>query len=134
MATITEKWDSLDADLREALVKWYNLGCDEDDGETGNDGVIYGLDDDDREALLGLVEAGRFWFWDCPVCDEHCTHGDPENWEKFQGVNNQDYQSLPGDPDIFTEEARIALCDKCRRTAFGMPEEGEYPPVDACLN
>ena len=111
-----EKWDELDADLREALVYWYNTD---------------GLDEDDRMALTELVEAKRFWFWDCPVCDERCTHGNPEDWSNFQGVCNQDYQSYPGDPDIFTEEARIALCDSCRCESFGMPEECDYPPVDA---
>ncbi len=123
---ISERWGELDADLREALVEWYNLAPGEEDGDDG-------LDDGDRESLLGLVEAERFWFWDCPVCDERCTHGDPEDWSNFQGVCNQDYQSYPGDPDIFTDEARIALCDDCRRKSFGMPEEGDYPPVDALV-
>lgn len=121
-----ERWDELDADLREALVYWYNIARDEDGGD--------GLDDADREALLGLVDAERFWFWDCPECNERCTHGNPEIWAPhFQGVCNQDYASYPGDPDILTEEVRIALCDDCRTLGsnFRMPKEGDCPPVDA---
>ena len=118
--TIAEKWDELDADLREALVEWYNRRPED-------------IGDDDRGALLGLVDAEHFWFWDCPVCDEQCVHGSPEDWSDFQGVNGQDYISYPGDPDIFTTEARIAMCDACRRKSFGMPGEGEYPPVWALV-
>lgn len=127
MATITERWDALDADLREALVVWYNLGG-------GNDWDVYGLGDDDRAILLRLVESGRFWFWNCPVCGEQCAHGDPDDWSHFQGVKGQDYMSYPGDSEVFTTEALVAMCNDCRMNCAGMPAESEYPPVDACLD
>ena len=121
MATITEKWDALDTDQREALIEWYNIRPID-------------IDDADREALLGLVESGRFWFWNCPVCGEQCTHGDPNDWSHFQGVNGQDYMSYPGDSEVFTTEALVAMCNNCRMNCAGMPEEGKYPPVDACID
>ncbi len=114
--TTAEKWDGLDADLREALVEWYNIR-------------EIDIDDEDREALVGLVDAGRFWFWDCPMCDEPCAHGDPEDWDNFQGVNGQDWISYPGDSGFFNIEVLAAMCDGCRGKCYTMPEDGEYPPV-----
>ena len=113
---INEKWDALDTDLREALVEWYNIR-------------EVDLDEDDYKELLGLVEAGRFWFWDCPICEERCVHGDPEDWSNFQGVSGQDWISYPGDSEFFNIEALAAMCDQCRVKCYTMPEEGEYPPV-----
>ena len=124
LATITERWGALDADLCLALVKWYNT----------RPRVTFDINDAHRELLLGLVESGRFWFWNCPVCGEQCTHGDPDDWSHFQGVKGQDYMSYPGDSEVFTTEALVAMCNNCRMNCAGMPAESKYPPVDACLD
>lgn len=132
---IDDKWGSLDEDLRYALVRWYNhpntgRACLSDDGLGG----------DVRRALIELTEAGRFWFWNCVICQQECTHGEPEDWLRhkrpvkrdrvtdYQKVNGQDYKSYPGNPKVFTAKALVSMCDDCRNDYDDTPEK--CPPVD----
>lgn len=122
---IDGRWKALDANLRYALVRWYTrshsvTACFGDDG----------LRDDDRKALIELAEAGRFWFWSCVICNEECLHGEPKDWSNFQKVAGQDYKSYPGNPEVFTTEARVAMCDRCRND-YEVPEK--CPPADIVM-
>lgn len=70
-------------------------------------------DQDDKERLLNLYISGNFIAWDCPKCKKRVFRGEPEDWGYFQGTLNQDF-SYFGDPDIYTQEYLMALCDSCR--------------------
>lgn len=68
----------------------------------------------DKQRLAKLYAEGRFKAWDCPGCGDRCYFGRPESWNLFQGVNQVDHTSYPGDTEKFTEEYLRQLCDTCR--------------------
>lgn len=130
-----ERWSALDSKLREALVSWYTANPSYTIGSSYDSdyGEDSGLSNRDRRLLLKLVEANLFWTWKCPRCEGRCTHGEPEDWSEFQGAagdcpDNQDHDSYPGDPKMFTTRAIAAMCNACRHCPYlKMPADGTYP-------
>lgn len=90
--------DSEIAQLTEDLLEWFNV-------------TIEGVDREDVERLAVLAEEGRFKAWDCPTCEPSVTRvfeSDPEDWDHFQGVCENDRVSYPG---AGPSDKR---CDHCR--------------------
>jgi hypothetical protein len=99
------------------LIEWYNV-------------LESGLDHEDYERLAELYHAGRFHAWHCPTCGERVRSGEPEDWGHFQGVDQPDHASYPGDPRIYTPETIAKQCDDCRMQGnlhlAGISEAEEY--------
>ncbi len=93
-------WGHLDSQTQEDLIAWRNIRESDVTAE-------------DRAQLAELFAAGRFEAWTC-VCGERVYRGDPENWGHFQGVNQVDYVSYPGNEEKYTQEYLARLCDTCR--------------------
>ncbi len=111
----TSAWDELPSNVQDDLTEWFNRG--------------EALDDDDRLRLAWLYVDGEFHAWNCPTCGERVRSGEPDDWSHFQGVNNPDFASYPGNSDIYTQKTIWHQCDDCRsrgEMAFGqsahMPE------------
>lgn len=103
---MTKQWDKLSDETQEALLVWIN--CDPDDEE--------------KELLAALWNVGRFEYWDCPGCGESCRKGNPASWEYFQGVNEVDYISYPGDLTAHTAQYNCRLCDNCRSVGYAITQ------------
>lgn len=68
----------------------------------------------DYAILAELFESGKFWAWNCPTCGTRCYWGSPEDWGDFQGVNQNDYYSYPGSPELYSRRLISQQCDTCR--------------------
>ena len=82
----------------------------------------------DRERLAELYSAGRFKAWACPGCGNRCYRGEPESWDRFQGVVQVDYSSYSGDLDKYQPDYNARLCDDCR--CWGVPAMCDRCPSD----
>lgn len=106
--TDVENWDELDPDVQSDLLEWLNV-------TNSKEGKDWG----EVKARLVALYVGRcFRAWDCPQCEGKGEHtrvfrGDPENWDQFQNVLNQDFAFF-GDKDKYTPEYIDAMCDSCR--------------------
>ena len=76
------------------------------------------LEESDKILLADLFNAGDFSAWDCPECGTCVFHGDPENWDDFQGVDNQDFATYSGDAEKYQTAYLEKCCDSCRSKAF----------------
>ncbi len=86
-------------DLARDMVEWKNLTE---------------LDEADLNALFDLAQHGNFVSWDCPTCEARVYEGSPDSWTQFQGVQQNDWSSYPGNgPDD-------ARCDHCRCYGAGV--------------
>ena len=93
-----KRFDNLLYEVQIDLLEWFN---------------IREPSDEDKQMLLGLYKAGKFKAWDCPGCTERVYKGEPDSYDNFQGVLNQDF-SYFGNRNKYTEEYNLALCDNCR--------------------
>lgn len=98
-------FDQLGEQLQDDLIGWANIKRD--------DVTLEMLDE-----LAEMFNDGRFAAWDCPECGERCYAGEPENWQLWQGVNNVDYTSCPGNGERYTAEYLENMCDGCRRGSW----------------
>lgn len=98
--TSAETFEDLPEMVQEDLTAWFN---------------VRKLDnEDDKIRLLDLYQSGRFEAWDCPECpNERVYKGNPDSYNHFQGVLNQDF-SFFGNSDKYTEEYLEQMCDSCR--------------------
>ena len=96
---ITAEWDELPEYIQADLEAWYNRSE---------------LDKHDLARLAQLHNAGRFHAWDCPQCGIRVRSGEPEDWAHFQGVDQPDFSSYPGDVEAYQPEYLARLCDDCR--------------------
>lgn len=103
-------WLDLPSQVQTDLEEWYNVST---------------LDGDDREHLTTLWQEGRFNAWDCPTCKDRVRCGEPEDWADFQGVNQPDYASYPGKPELYIAEIISKQCDDCRSSGMA---EGPHEP------
>jgi len=94
-----EPWTSLSDQVQRDLLAWYNQSP---------------VDERDFLLLADLYHAGLFHAWDCPLCGERVYVGEPDDWSAFQGVDQADYVSYPGDVEVFMPEMRRLMCDECR--------------------
>ena len=90
-------WDEIPYETQEDLLEWYNIRPEDIDAE-------------DKVLLSTLYNKGQFHAWNCPLCSERVYLGEPEDWAFFQGVQQVDYTSFPGD---------VRLCDDCRCAGYG---------------
>lgn len=67
----------------------------------------------EKKLLIKLYCDGKFKAWYCPKCGDRVFRGEPDCWNNFQGILNQDF-SYFGDEDKYTPEYIEALCDSCR--------------------
>lgn len=95
-----ESFDELPSPVQEDLAAWLNREPDEDD----------------KARLLELYTQGKFQAWDCPGCSTRVYRGDPDSYDHFQGVNNQDF-SFFGNREKYTAQYIKSLCDSCRFTS-----------------
>jgi hypothetical protein len=75
------EWDALGDDVQADLVAWRNVSKP---------------DAEDLRRLAALYNSGRFATWSCPACDEHVFEAQPEDWSHFQGADQNDRVSYPG--------------------------------------
>ena len=61
-----------------AIIRWFNTR-------------IQDLDQEDARLLISLFEDGRFTHFQCGHCNAEVNHGDPECWDEFQGVMQDEY-------------------------------------------
>ena len=95
---------SLPEEVQSDLQAWYNQ---------------VELDPADKQRLFRLYMSGRFQAWDCPLCaTERVYHGEPTSWTEFQGTQNQDFSSYPGNAERYTPECLEAMCDSCRTKSW----------------
>lgn len=66
-----EGWRDIPPDKQEDLIEWYNVAEP---------------DTDDKQLLADLYHSGRFSSWNCSYCGDTVLVGQPESWDKFQGV------------------------------------------------
>jgi len=109
---MSDKFDDLPSHVIDDLTEWYNQNE---------------LSDSNKELLAALYHAGKFHAWNCPECGERVCHGAPDDWGKFQGVNQPDYSSFPGDPDRYAPEYLSEMCDDCRMAGTGVSFK-DLPP------
>ena len=93
------EFNELPTQLQDDLRNWFNISDP---------------DPADLQRLATLYTDGRFHAWDCPRCGERVTHGEPEDWDYFQGVCDQDFASYPGDKEEHVPDFLARLCDDCR--------------------
>jgi len=93
-----ESFDELETQIQDDLIEWFNVADP---------------DEDDKKQLFELYQERLFWAWDCPGCNDRVFRGDPDSYDNFQGVRNQNF-SYFGDRDKYTENFIEALCDSCR--------------------
>lgn len=98
-------WNDLSEQVKDDLTEWYNVRADN-------------LTQADKNRLAALYGKGQFHAWDCPMCGDRVFHGEPDNWDNFQGVCEVDYTSYPGDDDVFAAEYLEKLCDDCRSKGY----------------
>jgi len=103
------RWDELPDQAQEDLLEWFNCALP---------------DAIDKRRLAALYFEGLFHAWDCPLCSERIYHGEPEDWDHFQGAQEMDTESYPGLPEVFTEDYIARLCDSCRMTGLSVYEQG----------
>jgi hypothetical protein len=96
---MTMKWDNLPVQAQKDLLEWLNSSIPTRA---------------DKRRLAKLYYDGLFHAWDCPTCGDRVYHGEPENWDHFQGVHEMDFSSYPGWNKIFTQEIIEKQCDHCR--------------------
>lgn len=89
------EWKRLSAETQEALIEWYNRRAEN-------------ITPEDLDRLADLRLAKRFRYWNCPTCHELVMEGNPEQWDDFQGVDQNDRTSYPG------KGASDKRCDTCR--------------------
>ena len=92
-------WVELPEQAQADLLEWFN--CSKPDSE-------------DKMRLADLFSAGKFHAWDCPTCGDRVYHGEPEDWDHFQGVREADHMSYPGMPEVFALELIEKQCNDCR--------------------
>jgi hypothetical protein len=95
------KWADLDEDVQKALLQWFN--CSKATAA-------------DKKRLLKLWTEGRFWFWNCMLCNDPCVHAEPthEEWEHFQGASDDLDWCYFGNPEVYTRKALASMCNSCR--------------------
>jgi len=95
-------FQELSQQIQDDLIEWYN---------TANPSK------DDLALLLNLYLDGQFRAWECENCGDRVYEGNPDNWDDFQGVLNQDFCYF-GNKDKYTGDYLDALCDGCRMEMF----------------
>jgi hypothetical protein len=93
------RFEDLPDSVQEDLLAWFNSSEP---------------DDDDRQLLADLYNAEGFEAWNCVKCGDRVYKGDPKSWDHFQGVQQVDYTSYPGNTDKYKPEHLLRLCDSCR--------------------
>lgn len=94
-----ETFDDLPDTVKKDLTRWFN---------------VRNLDNsEDKTRLLELYQEGKFQAWDCPKCNDRVYKGNPDSYNNFQGVLNQDF-SFFGNRDKYTEDYIEQMCDTCR--------------------
>ena len=93
-----QTFEELPSEVQKDLTEWFN---------------VIDPSNKDKQLLLELYQDNRFRAWDCPECGDRVYNGDPDSYDNFQGVLNQDF-SYFGNTDKFTEEYINAMCDHCR--------------------
>lgn len=105
------KWADLSDQQQDDLTEWYNIRPED-------------MDDEDRQRLADLAGAGRFRAWNCAECGDRVRQGAPEDWGNFQGVQQPDFTSYPGDGERHTPEYLSWMCDSCRMGDVDRSGEG----------
>lgn len=95
-------WEELPAETKNDLTAWFNQAGELDIGQ--------------MTMLAALAAKGQFRAWDCPECGNRVYEANPDSWFNFQGTEQVDYTSYPGDERKFTPEYLLAMCDACRAT------------------
>jgi hypothetical protein len=114
------KWSDLDSEVRKALLRWFN--CSK-------------VTAADKRRLLKLWTDGRFWFWDCMLCNDPCVHAEPtkEEWGHFQGANDDIDWCFFGNPEVYTRRALMSMCNSCRcYKCADIPEGSPGEDMDDC--
>ena len=96
--TDVKTFQQLSQQVQDDLTAWYNV-CEPDTT--------------DKQRLFRLYMQGEFEAWDCPECGERVYRGNPESYDNFQGVRNQDF-SFFGNSDKYTADYIESMCDNCR--------------------
>lgn len=113
-----DEWEALDSETQEALIRWFN--CTK-------------VTKRDKERLARLATEGRFWRWNCLLCEEPCVHAEPtdEEWRRFQGAYDDIDMSYFGNQEVYTEAALLSMCNACRCHRCKDIPEGS-PAYDLC--
>ncbi len=110
-------WCEIPYDIQQDLVDWYNqrglLTYSDTDLDDTGEGFV-DEDDEIRNKLAKLYGEGKFHSWHCPSCHEKVYNGQPDNWDDFQSVLEQDFASYPGQPDELNADIVSKQCDECR--------------------
>lgn len=101
MAVDLSQWEELDKETREALLHWFNCTI---------------ATKADKARLAVLAVEGRFWHWNCLLCEESCVHAEPtdEEWKHFQGARDDLDMCYFGNPAVYTQAALQSMCNHCR--------------------
>lgn len=91
-------WGKLPEQVKRDLIEWFNV--------SGGVSVM------EMTEMARMYQRGQFHAWNCPKCNKRVFYGEPKDWSMFQGVQNADYSSYPGNPDL--GEYNTLLCDDCR--------------------
>jgi hypothetical protein len=66
------------------------------------------------QKMVYMVNNETFKAWDCLECGDRILHGNPDNWDDFQGVNEGIDRSYFGNPDKYNIEYLLECCNHCR--------------------
>lgn len=104
-------WSDIDSDVQEALLKWFNYTS---------------ATKTDQKRLARLWWDGRFWYWDCLLCNDSCVHAEPtpEEWKHFQGAHDDIDWCYFGNQDVYTRAALASMCNSCRCHKCGVIPDG----------
>lgn len=116
---LLDKWEEIPCETRVALMDWFNVSYEEWNVYEDNPFDFLFPDDclcvkdltdeqfkvfleqwrkeseipdpDTFRDLVNLVVENKFTHFECAHCEELILHGDPDNWDDFQGVSQDEY-------------------------------------------